>query len=159
VAFGACVATAVAIGVALTIWGVVVYRAPVIDAGVASVLYDAGAFANLMTAFPNAIYSVADPTDVRPSAMDRPWGVAGGRDSSPVCNIAGAFRSIRALGSAAQPRPAVAHSMARRDRRCAAPAASSRDHVQRLSRWSWIMVYTPAALRPVRWAPEGTATC
>ena len=53
VAFVGCAATAVAILTAITFVGIVAYRAPAIDPETASVLYDAGGVANLMTAFPN----------------------------------------------------------------------------------------------------------
>lgn len=73
VAFGACIATAVAIGVAITFWGVVIFRAPAIDASLASVLYDAGAFANLMTAFPNAVYTLAAAIVIRRTSVLPQW--------------------------------------------------------------------------------------
>ena len=59
VAFVGCAATAVAILTVLTFVGIVAYRAPGIDPETASVLYDGGGVANLMTAFPNAIYTIA----------------------------------------------------------------------------------------------------
>jgi hypothetical protein len=73
VAFGACVATAVAILTAVTLIGAVAYRAPDIDARTASVLYDAGGFANLMTAFPNAIYTIAAAIVIRRTSVLPAW--------------------------------------------------------------------------------------
>jgi hypothetical protein len=57
--------------------GVVGYRAPTIDAGVLSVLYDAAAIANLMTAFPNAIYTVAAAIVIYRTAVLPRWIGAG----------------------------------------------------------------------------------
>jgi hypothetical protein len=73
VAFGGCVATAVAILTALTFIGIVAYRAPDIDPRMASVLYDAGGLANLMTAFPNAAYTIAVAIVVRRTSVFPAW--------------------------------------------------------------------------------------
>lgn len=69
VAFGACVATAAAILVALAIMDIVVYRAPGIDPAVASLLYHAANVANLMTAFPNAVYTLAAALVIRRTSV------------------------------------------------------------------------------------------
>lgn len=59
IAFGACVATAASILVALTLIMTLVHLAPSLDAASLPVLYDASLIANLATAFPNAVYVVA----------------------------------------------------------------------------------------------------
>ena len=77
VAFVGCAATAVAILTVLTFFGIVAYRVPAIDPETASVLYDAGGIANLMTAFPNAIYVIASAiVIVRTSVFPR-WTAHG----------------------------------------------------------------------------------
>ncbi len=47
--------------------------APDIDPRTASVLYDAGGIANLMTAFPNAVYTVAVAIVVRRTSVFPAW--------------------------------------------------------------------------------------
>ena len=77
VAFGGCIVTGAAILVALAILEVVAYRAPDIDAGVLSVLYDAACVANLMTASPNAVYTVAVAIVIYRTAVLPRWIGAG----------------------------------------------------------------------------------
>ncbi|MBI1813866.1 MAG: hypothetical protein HYR72_02685 [Deltaproteobacteria bacterium] len=59
IAFAACVATAAGILVADTIFLAVIHRAPVLDPASLPLLVDAAFAANLMTAFPNAVYVIA----------------------------------------------------------------------------------------------------
>ena len=72
-AFLGCAATAVAILTALTFVRIVAYRTPAIDPETASVLYDAGGVANLMTAFPNAIYVIASAIVIRRTSVFPRW--------------------------------------------------------------------------------------
>ncbi len=73
VAFGACVATSAAILVCILLAAALVYRAPNIDAATASVLSDASGIANLMTAFPNAIYVIAAAIVIRRTSVLPSW--------------------------------------------------------------------------------------
>lgn len=94
-AFGACVATSVAILTALTFLGVVTYRAPDIDPRTASVLYDAGGIANLMTAFPNAVYTIAAAVVIRRTSVFPVW-IAHGALVVAAIHLASALSLARA---------------------------------------------------------------
>jgi hypothetical protein len=94
VAFGACVATSVAILTALTLFGTVAYRVPDIDPNVASLLYDAGAVANLMTAFPNAVYTIAAAIVIRRTSV-LPAGIAHGALLVAAIHLASALSMAR----------------------------------------------------------------
>jgi hypothetical protein len=59
IAFAACVATAVSILVADTIFLAITHRAPALDPASLPLFVDVGFAANLMTAFPNAVYVIA----------------------------------------------------------------------------------------------------
>jgi hypothetical protein len=59
VAFGGALVTAAAILVADTLLAAAVYRAPAADSAVLPVLWIAGMVANQMTAYPNAVYTIA----------------------------------------------------------------------------------------------------
>ncbi len=95
VACGGCVAAAVAILTALTFLGIVAYRAPDIDPRTASVLYDAGGIANLMTAFPNAVYTVAVAIVVRRTSVFPAW-IGYGALLVAVIHLASAVSMARA---------------------------------------------------------------
>jgi hypothetical protein len=93
--FGGAVATASLIGVALIPLGVAAWRAGEIDTATTALLYDAGAVANLATAFPNAAYLLATWAALR-RRDDLPWALAAGAALVAAIHLASAACLARA---------------------------------------------------------------
>jgi len=78
IAFAACVATAAAILVSTTLFVTLIHLAPALDPASLPVLFDACLVANLMTAFPNAVYVVAAGIVILRTGVMSRWVAYGG---------------------------------------------------------------------------------
>jgi hypothetical protein len=108
IAFGGCIVTGGAILVFDTIFGALLYRFPGFDPALLPFLLDAAAVANQMTAFPNAIYTIAAAAVIMRTAVLPRWIAYGALTVAAIHLLSATSLAREGAFSAAGTLPSVA---------------------------------------------------